>query len=126
MNCWWWTWKTDYQGAVMERLGERRGELQNMVQLDGKGRVRLDYKSSPRSGLIGFQSEFQHPHLRHRAVCFTYSDHYGLTMQGRRHQQAGINGVLVSMGNRQRPWPMRLYNLQGPRPNDHRTGRGGL
>ena len=41
----------------MERLGERRGELQNM-QLDGKGRVRLDYQI-PARGLIGFQSEFR-------------------------------------------------------------------
>ncbi|NRB72098.1 MAG: GTP-binding protein, partial [Xanthomonadales bacterium] len=32
----------DYQGAVMERIGERRGVLQDM-QPDGRGRVRLDY-----------------------------------------------------------------------------------
>ena len=44
------------QGAVMEALGERRGELQDMVS-DGKGRVRLDYRI-PARGLIGFQSEF--------------------------------------------------------------------
>ena len=49
--------ESDYQGAVMERLGERRGELKNM-QLDGKGRVRLDYLI-PARGLIGFQSEFR-------------------------------------------------------------------
>ena len=46
--------ESDYQGAVMERLGERRGELQNM-QLDGKGRVRLDY-IIPARGLIGLRS----------------------------------------------------------------------
>ncbi|MCW5618942.1 MAG: translational GTPase TypA, partial [Nitrosomonas sp.] len=44
------------QGAVMEALGERRGELQDMAS-DGKGRVRLDYRI-PARGLIGFQSEF--------------------------------------------------------------------
>jgi GTP-binding protein len=44
------------QGAVMEALGARRGELQDM-QPDGKGRVRLDYRI-PARGLIGFQSEF--------------------------------------------------------------------
>ena len=44
------------QGAVMEALGARRGELQDM-QPDGKGRVRLDYRV-PARGLIGFQSEF--------------------------------------------------------------------
>ena len=40
----------------MERLGERRGELTNMVP-DGKGRVRLDY-IIPARGLIGFRTEF--------------------------------------------------------------------
>ncbi len=44
------------QGAVMEALGERRGDLQDM-QPDGKGRVRLDYRI-PARGLIGFQSDF--------------------------------------------------------------------
>ncbi|HEX7062260.1 MAG TPA: translational GTPase TypA [Woeseiaceae bacterium] len=45
-----------HQGAVMSRLAERRGELQNMVP-DGKGRVRLDYRI-PTRGLIGFRTEF--------------------------------------------------------------------
>ena len=45
-----------HQGSIMEKLGERRGELQNMVP-DGKGRVRLDY-SIPTRGLIGFHTEF--------------------------------------------------------------------
>ncbi|MCD6040704.1 MAG: typA, partial [Burkholderiales bacterium] len=44
------------QGAVMEELGRRRGELLDM-QPDGKGRVRLDYRITAR-GLIGFQGEF--------------------------------------------------------------------
>jgi GTP-binding protein len=44
------------QGAVMEELGRRRGELREMLP-DGKGRVRLDYRISAR-GLIGFQGEF--------------------------------------------------------------------
>jgi GTP-binding protein len=49
--------EADYQGAVMERLGERRGKLQDM-QPDGKGRIRMDY-IIPARGLIGFQSEFR-------------------------------------------------------------------
>ncbi len=49
--------EADYQGAVMERLGERRGVLQDM-QPDGKGRIRMDY-IIPARGLIGFQSEFR-------------------------------------------------------------------
>ncbi|SDY05253.1 translational GTPase TypA [Nitrosomonas sp. Nm58] len=44
------------QGAVMEALGARRGDLLDMVS-DGHGRVRLDYRI-PARGLIGFQSEF--------------------------------------------------------------------
>jgi GTP-binding protein len=44
------------QGAIMEALGARRGDLQDM-QSDGHGRVRLDYRI-PARGLIGFQSEF--------------------------------------------------------------------
>ncbi|HQW09957.1 MAG TPA: translational GTPase TypA [Steroidobacteraceae bacterium] len=45
-----------HQGAVMEALGTRRGELQDMAA-DGRGRVRLDYRI-PARGLIGFQGEF--------------------------------------------------------------------
>ncbi len=45
-----------HQGAVMEELGRRRGELQDMAP-DGKGRARLEYRI-PARGLIGFQGEF--------------------------------------------------------------------
>ena len=46
----------DTQGAVMEELGRRKGELTNM-ESDGFGRTRLEYKI-PARGLIGFQGEF--------------------------------------------------------------------
>jgi GTP-binding protein len=45
-----------HQGAVMEELGRRRGELAEMMP-DGKGRVRLEYRI-PARGLIGFQGEY--------------------------------------------------------------------
>jgi GTP-binding protein len=45
-----------HQGAIMQALGERRGELAHM-EPDGMGRVRLDYRI-PARGLIGFQNEF--------------------------------------------------------------------
>jgi len=48
--------ETDSQGKIMEELGRRGGELQDMVP-DGKGRVRLDY-IIPSRGLIGFQMDF--------------------------------------------------------------------
>ncbi|HVQ04124.1 MAG TPA: translational GTPase TypA, partial [Burkholderiaceae bacterium] len=45
-----------HQGAVMQELGQRKGELADM-QSDGRGRVRLDYRV-PARGLIGFSTEF--------------------------------------------------------------------
>jgi len=46
----------EHQGGVMEELGRRKGELNNMVS-DGRGRTRLEYLI-PARGLIGFQGEF--------------------------------------------------------------------
>ncbi|MFZ1839969.1 MAG: GTP-binding protein, partial [Dokdonella sp.] len=46
-----------FQGGVMERLGNRRGQLSN-IELDGRGRARLEYMI-PARGLIGFQTEFR-------------------------------------------------------------------
>jgi GTP-binding protein len=45
-----------HQGGVMEALGQRRAEMKDM-QMDGRGRVRIDYRV-PARGLIGFQGEF--------------------------------------------------------------------
>jgi GTP-binding protein len=45
-----------HQGAVMEALGTRRGDLTNM-ESDSRGRTRLEYRITAR-GLIGFQGEF--------------------------------------------------------------------
>jgi GTP-binding protein len=46
----------EHQGAIMEELGRRRGEVVDMSS-DGKGRARLEYRI-PARGLIGFQGEF--------------------------------------------------------------------
>ena len=46
----------EYQGSVMTRLAERKGELVDMLP-DGKGRIRLDYRI-PTRGLIGFRTEY--------------------------------------------------------------------
>jgi GTP-binding protein len=48
--------EAEHQGAVMEALGDRRGDLVGMAS-DGRGRARLDYRI-PARGLIGFQGEF--------------------------------------------------------------------
>jgi len=45
-----------YQGAVMSRLAERKGELLSMTP-DGNGRLRLEYRI-PARGLIGFRTEY--------------------------------------------------------------------
>ena len=78
------------QGAVMEELGRRRGELVNM-ESDGKGRTRLEYKI-PARGLIGFQGDFM-TMTRGVGLMSHVFDDYGpvkADMPGRH------NGVLVS------------------------------
>ncbi len=98
--------ESDYQGAVMERLGERRGELQNM-QPDGKGRVRLDYLI-PARGLIGFQSEFR-TLTAGTGLMFHVFDHYGPWKPG--DISPRNNGVLISNGTGKSN-AYALYNLQ--------------
>ncbi|MDA0236879.1 MAG: translational GTPase TypA [Proteobacteria bacterium] len=81
------------QGAVMEELGARRGELQDMMP-DGKGRVRLEYRI-PARGLIGFQGEFL-TLTRGTGVASHIFDSYDVVkgdIDDRR------NGVLVSQDN---------------------------
>ncbi len=78
------------QGAVMEELGRRRGEMQNM-ESDGNGRTRLEYKI-PARGLIGFQGEFL-TLTRGTGLMAHIFDEYApvkADMPGRR------NGVLIS------------------------------
>jgi len=98
--------ETDYQGAVMERLGERRGELRNM-QPDGKGRVRLDYVI-PARGLIGFQSEFR-TLTAGTGLMFHVFDHYGPWHPGDISRRN--NGVLIS-NSTGKALAYALYNLQ--------------
>lgn len=81
------------QGAVMEELGRRRGELQDM-QLDGKGRVRLEYRI-PARGLIGFQGEYMTLTRGTGLMSHIFEGYYPLDEEkpafaGRR------NGVLIS------------------------------
>lgn len=81
----------NHQGSVMEKLGERRGELQNMIP-DGKGRVRLDY-IIPTRGLIGFHTEFLSSTSGTGLMYHVY-DHYGPAIRGRIGKR--INGVLIA------------------------------
>ncbi|QDQ39803.1 translational GTPase TypA [Legionella geestiana] len=81
----------NHQGSIMEKLGERRGELQNM-QPDGKGRVRLDYVI-PTRGLIGFHTEFLSSTSGTGLMYHVY-DHYGPAVRGRIGKRN--NGVLIA------------------------------
>ena len=95
----------EHQGSVMEELGRRRGELQDM-QPDGKGRVRLEYRI-PARGLIGFQGEFL-TMTRGTGLASHVFDDYGPmagTMADRR------NGVLISQ-NDGAAVAYALWNLQ--------------
>ncbi|MEK6246251.1 MAG: translational GTPase TypA, partial [Pseudomonadota bacterium] len=78
------------QGAVMEELGRRRGDLLDMMP-DGKGRVRLDYRI-PARGLIGFQGEFM-TLTRGTGVMSHVFDEYA-PVKGEMAERR--NGVLVS------------------------------
>ena len=80
----------DHQGGVMEELGRRRGELQDMAP-DGKGRVRLEYRI-PARGLIGFQGEFL-TLTRGTGLASHVFDDYG-PMAGAMAERR--NGVLIS------------------------------
>ena len=82
-----------HQGAVMEELGRRRGELQDM-QPDGKGRVRIEYRI-PARGLIGFQGEFL-TLTRGTGMASHIFDDYG-PMAGDMAERR--NGVLISQEN---------------------------
>ena len=81
----------NHQGAIMEKLGERRGELQNMLP-DGKGRVRLDYVI-PTRGLIGFHTEFLSS-TSGTGLNYHVYDHYGPAAKGRIGKRS--NGVLIA------------------------------
>ncbi len=94
-----------HQGGVMEELGRRRGEMQDM-QPDGKGRVRLEYRI-PARGLIGFQGEFM-TLTRGTGLASHVFDDYG-PMAGQMSERR--NGVLISQNDGEAV-AYALWNLQ--------------
>jgi len=94
------------QGAIMQALGERKGELKDMVP-DGKGRVRLDYEI-PSRGLIGFQTEFMSL-TSGTGLKYHVFDRYSRANEG------GIaprrNGALIS-NSQGKALGYALFNLQ--------------
>ena len=95
-----------HQGSVMEKLGERKGDLQDMAP-DGKGRVRLEY-IMPTRGLIGFQTEFMTT-TSGSGLLYHVFDHYGPLKKG----GVGLrqNGVLISKV-KGKALAFALFNLQ--------------
>ncbi|WP_146448557.1 translational GTPase TypA [Vibrio kanaloae] len=81
----------EHQGAIMESIGLRKGELTDMAP-DGKGRVRMDFMM-PSRGLIGFQTEFLTMTSGSGLIYHSY-DHYGPYKGGIIGQRN--NGVLIS------------------------------
>ncbi|MFG6117071.1 translational GTPase TypA [Halobacillus sp. MO56] len=82
----------DYQGAVMESIGYRKGEMQDMVN-DGNGQVRLEFLV-PSRGLIGYTTEFLSQTRGYGILNHTF-DGYAPLVQG---QVGGRRqGVLVSL-----------------------------
>lgn len=95
-----------HQGAVMEELGLRKGELKNMSP-DGKGRVRLEFVV-PSRGLIGFRGHFL-TLTSGSGIMTSIFDHYGLVKEGEVAKRQ--NGVLVSMV-KGKTLAYALFNLQ--------------
>jgi GTP-binding protein len=81
----------EHQGAVMQELGMRKGELTNM-ESDSKGRTRLEYRI-PARGLIGFQTEFMSM-TRGTGLMSHIFDGYALMKEGLVGERR--NGVLIS------------------------------
>ncbi len=95
-----------HQGAIMEALGSRNGNLQNM-QPDGRGRVRLEY-SIPARGLIGFQTDFL-TMTSGTGLIYHVFDKYAPIAPGKfgnRH-----NGALISTSTG-KSLAFALFNLQ--------------
>jgi GTP-binding protein len=98
--------ESNNQGAIMEKLGSRRGDLLNM-EPDGKGRVRLEYMI-PARGLIGFQTEFLTA-TAGTGLLYHVFDHYGPIKAGELRGRS--NGVLISNGAG-KTVAYALFNLQ--------------
>ena len=81
-----------HQGSVMEEMGNRKADLQNM-EPDGKGRIKLEFLA-PSRGMIGFRSSFL-TMTSGTGIMTSVFDHYGKAKEGELAKRT--NGVLVSM-----------------------------
>ena len=95
-----------YQGSIMEEMGLRKADLQNM-EPDGKGRMKLDF-IAPSRGMIGFRSNFL-TLTSGTGIMTSVFDHYGPAKTGEVAKRQ--NGVLVSMISG-KTLAYSLFNLQ--------------
>ncbi|MGU9952231.1 MAG: translational GTPase TypA [Gammaproteobacteria bacterium WSBS_2016_MAG_OTU1] len=95
-----------HQGGVMEELGARKAEIENMSP-DGKGRVKLEF-IAPSRGLIGFRGRFMTLTSGGGIMTGAFS-HYAPLKAGEVGQRG--NGVLVSMVSG-KTLGYGLFNLQ--------------
>ena len=98
--------ESDYQGAVMEMLGSRGGELLDMSP-DGKGRVRLDYMI-PARGIIGFRTDYLTA-TAGTGLIYHVFDHYGPYKTSISNQR--LNGALIA-NSQGKALGYALFNLQ--------------
>ncbi len=96
----------EYQGAVMTRLADRKGELLDMMP-DGRGRIRLEYRI-PARGLIGFRTQYLTV-TAGTGLLYSVFDDYGPKVKAEIGQRN--NGVLVSNVNG-KALAYALFNLQ--------------
>jgi len=66
---------TEFSGSVIEKLGRRKGELQNMSTISGGTYTRLEF-SIPARGLIGYRGEFM-TDTKGNGILNTVFDKYG-------------------------------------------------
>ena len=95
-----------HQGAIMEEMGTRKADLQNM-EPDGKGRIKLEFLA-PSRGMIGFRSSFL-TMTSGTGIMTSVFDHYGKAKDGELAKRQ--NGVLVSM-TAGKTLAYSLFNLQ--------------
>ena len=95
-----------HQGAIMEEMGIRKADLQNM-EPDGKGRIKLEFLA-PSRGMIGFRSSFL-TMTSGTGIMTSVFDHYGKAKDGELAKRQ--NGVLVSM-TAGKTLAYSLFNLQ--------------
>ena len=95
-----------HQGSIMEEMGLRKADLQNM-EPDGKGRMKLDF-IAPSRGMIGFRSNFL-TLTSGTGIMTSIFDHYGPAKAGEVAKRQ--NGVLVSMISG-KTLAYSLFNLQ--------------